>query len=116
MKLSDLKSGMIVEFREGGKYLVVNDCFMRNAAHAFMCHYDEDMICKNYRGGDIVRVWEVRKLCNLNALVNSDWTDEDNFGHVIWDRKNGDHVDMTLEEVCKALGKKVRIIPSESNV
>lgn len=116
MKLSDLKTGMIVQFRNGGKYLVVNNCFIANTSHMFMYKYNEDMTCKNdcnYRDGDIMKVWEVEELCNLNSMLLSNWTDEDRFGHMIWDRENEDRVDMTLEEVCEVLGKKVRIIPSK---
>lgn len=114
MKLSDLKTGMIVQFRHGGKYLVVNDCFIANSSHMFMRSYNEDMTCtSDYRDADIMKVWETKELCNLSSMLLFDWTNENRFGHMIWDRENEDHVDMTIEEVCKALGKKVRIIPNK---
>ena len=41
-------------------------------------------------------------------LLKPDWLLDN--GHLIWNREYGDCVDMTLEEICKALGKNVRIV------
>lgn len=111
MKLKDLKTGMVVQMANNQKYLVVNDYFINNTGHMPFDKYDEDM--KNRSGFgilDIIKVWELKELTNFSSMLESDWTSEDRFGHLIWDRENGDCVDMTLEEICKALGKNVRIV------
>ena len=70
----------------------------------------ENMInLSGYKCFDIVKVWSLDKMCNLNNMLLNPVYLHDN-GHLIWDRENGDYVDMTLEEVCKALGKNVRIV------
>lgn len=111
MELRDLKTGMVVEMRNGERFLVVNDYFIAGTSHMLFERYDENMICKSkYNNLDIMKVWTQKQMTNLNSMLMSDWLNEDRFGHLIWDRENGDYVDMTLEEVCKALGKNVRIV------
>lgn len=111
MELRDLKTGMVVEMRSGNKYLVVNDYFIADTGHMTFKKYNEDMTCKSgYIDFDIIKVWTQKEMTNLNAMLTTSWLSEDRFGHLIWDREKGDYVDMTLEEVCKALGKNVRIV------
>lgn len=113
MKLSELKTGMVVEFRHGGKYLVVNDYFISYKNHMPMSKYNENMTCKSsYKDLDVVKVWEQKELCNMYSMLKTDWLNEDRFGHLVWDRENGDYIDMTMEEICKALGKNVRVVES----
>lgn len=115
MKLSDLKTGMVVEMRNKNRYLVVNDYFIANTGYMTFKKYDENMMCisKYYHEGDIMKVWAQKELCGLYSMLTTDWLDEDRFGHLIWNRENGDYVDMTIEEVCEALGKNVRIVKSK---
>lgn len=112
MKLSELKTGMVVELRNGDKYLVVNNYFISYKKHMLMSSHNEDMSCIPYKELDIVKVWEQKQLCNMYCMFETDWLDENRFGHLIWDIKNGDCIDMTMEEICKALGKNVRIVES----
>lgn len=114
MKLCDLKTGMVVEMMNGRRFLVVNDYFIADTGHMPFERYDENMICKlKHNNLDIMKVWTQKEMCNLNSMLRTDWLNEDRFGHLIWDRKNGDYVDMTIEEVCEALGKNVRIVKSK---
>lgn len=111
MKLKDLKTGMVVQMANNQKYLVVNDYFINNIGHMPFNRYNENMEnISGFRIFDIIKVWELRELTNLSSMLESDFISENRFGHLIWDRENGDCVDMTLEEICKALGKNVRIV------
>ena len=70
MKKSDLKTGHVVEFRRGSKYLVMlGHCDHHSSG--ILCRiddnitgwmslddYDENMICERYSEFDIVRVYE----------------------------------------------------------
>ena len=110
MKLSDLKTGMVVKMKDGDKFLIVNKYLIGSTNHMLFESYNEDMTNRSgYECFDIVKVWTLDKMCSLNImLLRPDWLLDN--GHLIWDRENGDCVDMTLEEVCKALGKNVRIV------
>ena len=118
MKKSDLKTGMVVETRCKGRWLVVNNILLSQTGYMPLDRWNEDMYyieCSCDSTWDIMKVWEQKELCNLYSMLDksSDWLNEDRFGHLIWDREKGDCVDMTLEEVCAALGKNVRIVKSK---
>ena len=110
MKLSDLKTGMVVETINGNKYLVVNDYFIRNDGCMRFSTYDEDMTEMSNPEYDVVKVWTQKGLNSINCMLTTDWLSENRFGHLIWDRSKEEVVDMTLEEVCQVLGKNVRIV------
>lgn len=117
MELKDLRSGMIVELRNGEREIVIlnycgkgrdvlaglqnNDKFVN--LWTDLAHYDFNLLHDYSSELDIVRVYSscVYALNELDELL--------------WEREEAETtskqiVDMTMEEVCKALGKKIRIV------
>lgn len=113
---STLKSGMIVELRNGTKYLVVEDYLIGYLSHMCLSRYNEDLtyshdyqdnhtlqtnktiekLCSIY---DIMKVWEQKDMSNLASMLedtkNDSWVDR--FGELIYNRTN------RLEEIQKQL-------------
>ena len=121
-----LKTGTIVEIRDGSRYLVVNDCLIGYLSHMYTNKYNEDLTyndeyqrkytaqtertiheaCSRY---DIMKIWIQRDMSNLSAMLESDWINR--FCTLIYDRDNTDDtVEMTVEEICKALGRNVKVV------
>lgn len=120
MELKDLKSGMIVELRNGEKQIIIldfcgggrdvlaglhnNDTFIN--LWTDLGHYDSNLLHEDSSELDIVRVYSSRVYA-LNKLDK-----------LLWEREEAETtskqiVDMTMEEVCEALGKKIRIVMEE---
>lgn len=67
-----------------------------------------------------MKVWSQKDMTNLHSMLETDWLDEERFGTLIFNRKtltfdvndNNKITEMTLEEICSALGKNVKIIPT----
>lgn len=116
--LDDVKTGMIIQMHHGGKYLVVNDCFISCDGYMVRHSYGNDLRHK-YKDTrqdpqfDIDRVWSLRAMYGLKSMLETDWTDENRFGHKIYDRFDPVPEEMTLEAVCKELGRKIKIVPNE---
>jgi len=125
-----LKSGMIVELRNGIKYLVVDNYLIGYLSHMSLNSYDSDLtyptdyqrkytlqtndtIQKSCSKYDIMKIWIQRDMSNLASMLENEydsWTDR--FGELIFDRDNpkDDIVEMTVEEICKLLGKNVKVV------
>lgn len=127
---SILKSGMIVELRSGVKYLVVDNYLIGYLGHTCLDNYNSDLTypisyqrkytaqtsntidkyCSEY---DIMKIWTQKDMTNLAGMLeNKDDLWVDRFGELIYDRNNTnceDTVEMTVEEICKLLGKNVKV-------
>ena len=125
-----LKSGMIVELRNGVKYLVVDNYLIGYLGHMCLNNYNEDltyptnyqykytaqtnsMINKYCSKFDIMKIWTQKHMSNLvSMLENADnsWTDR--FGELIYNRDElkDETIEMTVEEICKAIGKNVKVV------
>lgn len=83
MKKSDLKSGMVIEWKEGNKFLIVDQwAFGRNGKHSLNT-YTEDL--KDNLGSvsyDIVKVYTTN---NENINLNNIF--DENYLKLIWERK-----------------------------
>ena len=110
---NDLKTGMIVETRNGNYWLVLrnhvcDECDMIveiGACHGFRFDYlNDDLTSKETSGRDIMRVTSPSVFPNLGEPYVE-------FGHkVLFDRQNVEKKKMTVAEVCKELGYEVEII------
>lgn len=125
-----LKSGMIVELRTGVKYLVVDNYLIGYLGHMCLTGYNSDLTyptsyqhrytaqtdrtingyCSEY---DVMKIWTQRDMSNLASMLedtDDPWTNR--FGELIYDRdkKTDETVEMTVEEICKALGKNVKVV------
>lgn len=111
MELKDLKTGMVVETREGKKYLIVNrdgelcgigmNSYMTlNGEHP----HKSNMTWPNDSAVDIMKVFKpaLRKFSSMLS-------DERN---CIWKREEVRK--MTVSEICKELGYEVEIVRDDS--
>ena len=115
MKKSDLKTGMVVELRNGDKYLVMlnPDCEGRelirfNGGYMSLNAYDNELMLKKLNENfDIVKVYSAEgSICWLlgdKELVKF---------KPIWERE-GIAKEMTVKEVEKELGYKIKIVSDE---
>lgn len=125
---SILKSGMIAELRNGIKYLVVDNYLIGYFGHMNLINYNTDLTyyfqgdCAYQTGStldkclsqyDIMKIWTQKDMTNMASMLENKtdpWTDR--FGELIYDRdkQNDNTVEMTVEEICKALGKNVKVV------
>ena len=111
MELKDLKTGMVVETRNGTKYLVVNrdgelcdigmNCYMTLDGRD---PHKSNMTWPNDSSLDIMKVFKP-KLRKFSIMLS----DEHN---CIWKREEVRR--MTVSEVCKELGYEVEIVRDDS--
>ena len=103
---ADLKDGMVVEYRNGDRRLVLGECFVghNNCSH-FNVWYDDNLINNNNAScRDVCKVYK-----SSPELMNQCF--DDKYLTLIWERKEKpEPEEMTLAEVCKALGKEIKIV------
>lgn len=113
MKKSDLKSGMVVRFREGDMYFVSEVygeliCIGEDYWNPLRNH-NEDLTHTLYKSLDIVEVFDGRQTC-FRELISS--TNK----KPIWRRTEPTEVTMkevtevTMKEVCEKFGYQVKIV------
>lgn len=105
-QLCDLESGMVVEVRNGGRYLVLKDRDDIRLMHASGSTYlggSHDNNLEYYdKNFDVMKVFDkVRVFLDVKTTTD-----------LLWERKESNK--MTLSDVCKQLGYDVEIIPEES--
>ena len=110
---SDLKNGDVVK-RRGGRVEIAcvnTGTLIARDGFDYLCHITEDLIYNNgsdtYPPGDIVAIRrpDCPSDCRFAAF-------DEFLGTLVYDRERDDPdiVDMTMEDVCKALGKRVKIV------
>ena len=104
----DLKNGDIVTYRNGVKGIVflefdaiISDDFERYIPLESISY---DLKDKWYVIGDGWDVVKVQRARDIHQFMKSRWDD----APIVWERQ--ETVEMTLAEVCKALGKNVKIV------
>lgn len=105
----ELKEGMVVECRNGDRYLLrkVFDELFASFNDKFMSlDYDEELNENKYfdKDFDVMKVYTSKSFI-LNNLFNDDYLD------CIWERKEPKK--MTLAQISKALGYEVEVIDNE---
>ena len=104
---ADLKDGMVVELANGNKYLVLGEVMLNNTGSFKIERFDDNLELKGYdpKVWAINKAYSIKYACWLQGIF-----DDDNLT-LIWERKEEPKpVEMTLEEVCKALGKEIKIV------
>lgn len=105
---SDLKDGMVVEYRNGIRYLVLGDKLIGEFTWASLKHIREDLL-SNSGVLTIDKVYTTSAY-RLGQLFN------DKFLTLIWERpKEEPAKKMTVEEIEKELGYKVEIVSDSEN-
>lgn len=105
---ADLQNGMIVEYACGWKRMVLNgNLLSMTSGRAPFTDFLDDLKCKWNADSNINKVY----ICNTDHLTGlPDVFDEHNLT-LIWERKEKPKpVEMTIEEICKALGKEIKIV------
>ena len=113
---SDLKDGMVVEFRDHPDCpmeIVVGDLFVSLHEHQYMrkCDYDDNLICR-IEGKDGLTIDKV-------YIINTDAAkDENEYPTIkmdlIWERKEEPKPkEMTVKEIEEALGYPVKVVNEE---
>lgn len=107
MELKDLKTGMVVELRNGDKYLVINQAgklsgIRENSYITFnsLYAYKSDMTWPNDSCLDIVKVF-CPSLSSFRTMLKNE-------RNCIWTRD--EKRKMTVSEICKELGYEVEIV------
>lgn len=94
---ADLRDGMVVEQRDGNMYLVLAEEVVRKCGYNEMNCYTDDLKCKGYTEGDIVKVYRItpeslRRIEDVFIKSNLE---------LIWERKEPKK--MTVEEMRQKL-------------
>lgn len=94
---ADLEDGMVVEQRNGEMYLVLAEEVVRKCGYNEMNCYTDDLKCKGYTEGDIVKVYRItpeslRRIEDVFIKSNLE---------LIWERK--EPKEMTVEEMRQKL-------------
>ena len=101
----ELKEGMIIECRNGGRYLLRNVCHNLIASRTyawFSINYD-----KNFNDVDKEEEFDIMKIYTSHSKTLNGMFDDSELT-CIWERKEPKK--MTLEEISKALGYEVEIV------
>lgn len=109
----DLKTGMIVEYRNKERRIVVGGILYGETGCEKISFYNENLLEEsNFTKKDIMRVYETKYCLGFNALFN------DNNLELIWKREEVKH--MTTEEMRKKLEEftngKIDIEPSKNEM
>ncbi|WP_373120109.1 hypothetical protein [Mediterraneibacter gnavus] len=91
---ADLKDGMVVEYRDGDRRLVIDKYLIGKKAHYELSTYNENLE-DGYPGLTIMKVFKIRQRAILERIL-----DDDNL-ELIWERKEPKK--MTVEEMRKKL-------------
>ena len=105
---ADLKDGMVVEYRDGKRRLVVAEKLIGKDGHSTLKPFNENLENINFMEHTIVKIYEIKYAAQLSCIL-----DDENL-ELIWERTETKH--MTLEEMRQKLeeltGEKIKIEPS----
>ena len=102
---ADLKDGMVVELVNGNKYFILNNRILDDWGYLSLSEYNANL---EY-GDDKSHKYTIKKVYKVDAY-DLDVLD-DNYHTLIWERKEKpEPEEMTIEEICKALGKEIKIV------
>ena len=100
LEVTDLKNGDIVEFRNKKRYIKTEKHFINMETEEMIgvSHYDNCSFCPAFKDGS----HDVMKILDMSEVYkNPEWSME---------REERKVEEMTLEEVCKELGREIKIV------
>lgn len=104
---NDLKTGDIIKYANGSTAIVIRGLEVLTSKTGYMCldRYTNDMTLGEDSCYNIVAVRRpnVASDCQFSAFVHG-------FCDLVYDRERDDVVEMTMEEICAALGKTIKIV------
>ena len=97
-----LKSGMVVETKERGRWLVVNDTMINTSEHMIISKYEEDLTYYFNDAFTITKVFDIQlpHLTHVHKLSQAE--------NMVWKRK--EVKEMTIEQIEKELGYTIKVI------
>ncbi len=98
--VADLKNGDIVEFRNKKRYIKIKNCFINieTGKMISIAYYNNCLFCSAFKDGS----HDVMKVLDMSEYYkNPKWSME---------REERKVEEMTLEEVCKELGREIKIV------
>ena len=103
---ADLKDGMVVEYKDGRRRLVVADMLIGKDGFLTLNSYSEELKSNSFDEHTIVKTYKIREAATFDCVL-------DNINlELIWKRTKTKH--MTTEEMRKKLeeltGEKIEII------
>lgn len=103
LEATDLKNGDIVEFRNKKRYIKTKNYFVDIETNEMIgtSYYDNYLFCSAFKDGS----HDVMKILDMSEVYkNPKWSME---------REERKVEEMTLEEVCKELGREIKIVRKE---
>jgi len=108
MKKQGLKTGMLLQFRNGEVYMVINDTLVSSFGEwTSLGYFDEDLNC-NSMYDDKRDIMKVSKVIYRSDLMPYYWNEETLNNNLLWEREETKK--MTVSEIQKELGYKIEII------
>lgn len=106
---ADLKNGMIIEHRDGDKYMVIDDRLVQEEGFFPLSDYNDDLTDNKYKKYDIVKVYKpiTDRIFDTYDLFSTDNLD------LIWERE--EVKEMTVAEIEEKLGYKVKVISDKED-
>lgn len=124
MKKSELKQGALVQMRNGNMYILIGKKFvnLKDGGYMPLEKYNEDLLtCNSIIGGLIYDVVSNSKY-DVMKVFNSSFEHEGYHTYIngyplkwTWERKEEPYKELTVGEIEKLLGYKVKIIKEETN-
>lgn len=104
-KKADLRDGMVVEYRDGDRRLVIDECLVGKDSHYELSAYNENLE-NEYPRLTIMKVFKICRRAILDSIL-----DDDNL-ELIWERKEPKK--MTVEEMRQKLeeltGEEIEVV------
>lgn len=101
-KVHYIEDGYVVETAEGDLYLKIGDRLIREGMYLRFENYNEKLECPSIEEFNIIRIYKPTNVSSLEKILNRNYLE---LVEVIDNRKP-----MTLEEIEKELGFKVKIV------
>ena len=96
---------MLVQFRNGDVFMVINDVLVRHGEWTSLGYFDEDLNSDSCNDFDIMKVSTV---LNGYLLMPTNWNKGRLNNNLLWEREETKK--MTVSEIQKELGYKIEVI------
>lgn len=114
---SDLRDGMVVKTAQDEPFLVHKGRFVNYSGWLNISNYTDNLEDPTDARFTINKVYEVKALSSFNHLFNPGFMD------LVWEREDMSElmtkpkpIEMTLEEICKELGREIKIVKDKKGV
>jgi hypothetical protein len=110
---SDLKDGMVVENRYGHRYMVMGEKLIGPDYYGWLSNYTDALTHNHSEPGNLHSHYDIIKVYKSNSCSMQKYFESGNL-ELIWERKEEpDYKEMTVAEIEKKLGYKVKIVDGE---